>query len=367
MANEITARPQKDLTTRWFAPLIEHGTTFCAPNFQTELAFLQGQTEIPLTINTTQWDNSWICSPFNHYITYAQEEILAACPNIPGALACRTLQAIGPWMKRRELNRVVIANNWGLSTNPWGSWNAEELPAMIQALVTKWPTHTIVLKSLNEKENKGLLKQVTAAGGKLIPSRQIWWFAPNSPEVKTSRDMKRDLHLLHRGDMEIVPHAQLQPQEIKTAAELYRELYCHKYSRHNIQYTAQWIQHLWETNLIKLTGLRWNGALVGVEGCLALNGIMISPIVGYRTDKDKTLGIYRRLAAIPVETAQGRELPLNLSAGVGKFKALRGGVPVVEYLGIFNRHLPTRQRTPWKVIGGLSERLLLPHMKKHNL
>jgi geranylgeranyl diphosphate synthase type II len=57
----------------------------------------------------------------------------------------------------------------------------------------------------------------------------------------------------------------------------------------------------------------------------------------------------------------------NLSAGVGRFKALRGGEPVMEYLGVYVRHLPATRRAPWRAVHELSTRLLAPHVQKHGL
>jgi hypothetical protein len=62
-----------------------------------------------------------------------------------------------------------------------------------------------------------------------------------------------------------------------------------------------------------------------------------------------------------------RGIPLNLSAGVGRFKALRGGEPVMEYLGVYVRHLPATRRAPWRAVHELSTRLLAPHVQKHGL
>jgi len=78
MATEVTISdfPEDPTLQKWFRPLIEHGSTFCASNLQTTPAFLRTpRVELPLSVNEAEWDNSWICSPWNHYITYAAEEI----------------------------------------------------------------------------------------------------------------------------------------------------------------------------------------------------------------------------------------------------------------------------------------------------
>ena len=54
MATDVTLSetPQDDLMRRWFRPLLERGTTTCAPNLETTPAFLRGgEIELPLTVN----------------------------------------------------------------------------------------------------------------------------------------------------------------------------------------------------------------------------------------------------------------------------------------------------------------------------
>ncbi len=90
-------------------------------------------------------------------------------------------------------------------------------------------------------------------------------------------------------------------------------------------------------------------------------------MVGYDTSLPKSLGLYRRLAVVPVLEARRRGIPLNLSAGVGRFKALRGGEPVMEYLAVHDRHLPRWRRRPWTCIDWISSKILAPHVQKHGL
>jgi hypothetical protein len=100
--------------------------------------------------------------------------------------------------------------------------------------------------------------------------------------------------------------------------------------------------------------------MAGVEACGLVNDVMVSPVVGYDTSLPQSLGLYRRLAAVPVLTARECGVPLNLSAGVGRFKRLRGGEAVMEYLAVIDSHLPANRRFPWRFIEILSRGLLAP-------
>lgn len=371
MATEVTisALPEDDTLRRWFTPLLANGTVFCAPNLKTTPVFLKTpHVELPLTVNETEWDNSWICSPWNHYITYAREEIDRATGKKTAWVAGKFLSGIGAWFQRADFNRVVMVNNWLLSTNPWPKWEAEEVPEVLKALVERWPDHAIVFRSLNPKESSPLIEALSRTGARLVPSRQVWWYEADSTTVSTSPDFRKDVRLLHRGDLEIVPSEEISDADFPALLGLYEQLYLDKYSRHNPRFTEAWFRHLHREHLARFTALRTeSGRLVGVEACCELHGVLTSPVVGYALDLPQALGLYRRLAALPVLEARRLAVPLNLSAGVGRYKALRGGEAVMEYLGVYDRHLSPSRRLPWQCIQQLSNRLLAPYVQRHKL
>jgi hypothetical protein len=365
----ISDEPADTQLRAWFAPVLEHGSRWCAPNLETRCAFLRvGEIELPLTTNNAEWNNSWVCSPFTHFVSYAQEEICSAVGPVIGWPASVMLRLIGVWLRSVAFNRVVMVNNWLMSTNPWPAWDGCDLPAALDALRSRWPDHAFVFKSLNDRADARLLAALSDAGARLIPSRQVWWFEPGSTAVKNSTNWKHDLRLLHRDDLERVPHADLMPADLAPLTALYHELYLGKYSAHNPAYTAAWLGHLWQHDLLRFTALREHGGgFVGVEACGILHGTMVSPIVGYALSKPRAMGLYRRLAAVPVLAAQRAGVPLNLSAGVGKFKASRGGEPVMEYIAVIDAHLPGRRRRPWQVIEWVSRHVLAPMTRRLGL
>lgn len=371
MATEVTiSQSPEDRTLRqWFRPFLDFGTTFCAPNLETTVAFLRtDHIEVPLTVNEAEWENSWICSPWTHYITYAREEIDRATGRTTSFVAGKVLNLVGRWLRRADFNRVVMVNNWLLSTNPWPEWEARELPEVLAALTTRWPDHAIIFRSLNSKESGPLIDALAQAGARLVPSRQVWWYGANSKEVSRSRDLRKDVAMLKRDDLEVVPNEAIHESDFAELTTLYNQLYLEKYSRHNPRFTQQWFSYLHRENLARFTALRTPaGQFLGVEACCSLHGVLTSPVVGYDLTVPQTLGLYRRLAALPVLEARRLGQPLNLSAGVGRYKALRGGEAVMEYLGVYDRHLPLRRRTPWSFVDLLSTRLLAPYVRSKGL
>jgi hypothetical protein len=324
--------------------------------------------EFPLTVNDAEWENSWVCSPYTHYVSYAREEVRRAMPAVIGVPFSLLLSGLGAWFRAANLNRVIMVNNWLMSTNPWPPWDGTSLREALAALRQRWPGHAVIFRSLNERESGPLLKALKAEGARIIPSRQIWYYDGDSARVRGSRDFRKDVNLLRRGDLQRVEHEQLRAADFPHLAALYEQLYIDKYSRHNPRYTSEWLRHLWEGRHLRFTALRDDGGrFVGVEACGVIHGVMVSPVVGYDINLPQSMALYRRLAAVPVLAARERGVPLNLSAGVGRFKALRGGEAVMESIAVMDAHLPLARRLPWSLIEGLSRGLLGPVVRRLKL
>jgi len=366
---DISPFPISPHLRSWFSPVLEEGAKWCASNLDTECAFLRiDGIELPLTVNSAQWENSWVCSPYAHYVSYAQEEVARAVHPAVGVPFSAMLAGLGQWFRSAQLNRVVMVNNWLMSTNPWPRWDARSLPAVIAALQDRWPEHAILFRSLNARESDPLLRQLRAVGARIVPSRQVWLFDPASVQVRRSRDLRKDINLLNRRDLQKVTHDELVEKDFPCLTELYEDLYLRKYSKHNPRYSSDWLCHLWREGHLRFTGLRHPDAgWVGVEACGVIHGVMVSAIVGYDTRLARSLGLYRRLAVVPVLAARDLGIPLNLSAGVGRFKELRGGAPVMEFIGVIDRHLAVERRLPWQLIQGISRAVLEPVVRNLRL
>ena len=366
---EISDLPESAGMARWFAPVLADGSDACAENLITRMAFLRHQgIEIPLTHNVADWDNCWICSPFTHFITYAIEEIRRATGPATGKLIGSMLGLWGRRLRGQDFNRVVMVNNALFSTCPWPRFARASAAPLVGALRERFPGHARIFRSLNHRECPDFIDGLAEHGLILLPSRQVWWYNPDDPVVAGSRDFQADVRMLRRGDLEVVSGRTFVDADYHAAIRLYQQLYIDKYSAHNPRYTARWLKHLQESGILEMTALRAPGGdMVGVEGRVETHGVMTSPLVGYDTSLPAKLGLYRRLAAIPLVAARTRGIPLNLSAGVGKFKSLRGGEPVMEFLAVDVHGLPAARQRPWKILAAFANHVLAPYARAHGL
>ena len=58
---------------------------------------------------------------------------------------------MGNWLRRTNINKVIVVNNWMLSTNLYHSINEQQIEQITKVLVEKFPEHTILFRSLNNK------------------------------------------------------------------------------------------------------------------------------------------------------------------------------------------------------------------------
>jgi hypothetical protein len=145
-------------------------------------------------------------------------------------------------------------------------------------------------------------------------------------------------------------------------------LYLEKYSRHNPQFTSDFLRYCHHHNLFHFHGLRdANGNLAGVAGGFRRGRVITNPIFGYDTSLPRERGLYRLLTHIVMRETLDHGWLMNLSAGVGRFKQTRGGTPEIEYSAVFYKHLPPARQHPWSVLRWLTSHVGMPLVQKFDL
>lgn len=362
---ELTDIPTTEFARKWFEPILRSGATACAANTDTTIRFINApEADIPIAISAAGWENSWVCSPWAQYFGYAQEEIARSGQGKLGAATARAIGILGAAAKRSAFNKAIIVNAWLASTVPFPKTRSGTATAILRLLQKAYPEHAIIFRGLNTSESGDILDELAPLSLRL-PSRQVWLYSPGDKATLRSRDYKKDVELLNDGELNIVPNSELQAADLPRIWELYTQLYISKYSAFNPQYTSDWLTHLWNSGLLDITALKAS-RIMALEGSVEFNGVLTSPIVGYDLSASKELGLYRRAACIPIIKCHKLGIPLNLSAGVGRFKMLRGGRHCMEYNAVCLSHLPGARRLPWLAIQAVSAPIFR-HVRKHNL
>ena len=329
-----------------------------------ETVDVDGGWRFPLSVNDgTAAENCYVCSPRAQYVDYAAYE-LARLDNPLVEKPLRGLLAgASALFQLASLDRVVIVNNWLLSTNLYSrGWYGQGLKNLLGSLRACYPTHAILFRSLNARQNPALLPALRSAGARLLASRVVWHYDGARAFFTRTPDYRRDLRLLEKSEWEIVTHDCLRADDMPAFARLYEQLYVEKYTALNPRYTARFLAECHACGLLRFQGIREcaTGRWLGVLGCFERDGVLTAPIVGYDTHLPQSAGLYRALMALVLRETVRRGLLLNLSAGAGHFKRQRGGEPCAEFTAVFDAHLPRVRRWPWQVLATLSRRVALP-------
>lgn len=352
---------------QYISAMLAHPAEHFIANVHTSVkAVVVDGLPIPITINETEYANSYVCSPYTHYVSYAQEE-LALLNNrlLEGALAV-VLRGMGLLLRTARFNKVVQVNNWLLSTNLYPPVSPDQLLKVIDFLRSEYPGYTVLLRSLSKETSGALLEVLDGYGCKWVPSRQIY-LLQHPAGSKAKWLVKRDRALLDKHGYTVDPPGQITEEDIPRIVELYELLYIHKYSKHNPQFTEAYIRLALEKRTLYIYGLRKNGRLDAVLGFYSREGAMTAPLFGYDTSLPQPLGLYRMLSAVLIDLAGSRGELLHESSGVGQFKRNRGAVGATELSAVFDQGTSWLNRCSWSFLGWLLRRVGIPLIQKLKL
>jgi hypothetical protein len=336
------------------------------PNLVTHVDFVgAGASLIPVTVNDSQTDNCWVCSPYTAYVQYSQEELRRLATPLLAAPLCALCGALGSYLRRAGIDTAVAVNNWMLSTNIYPELNDDHVRNWIEEAQQRWPDHAIWFRSLNQRCTPAWLALFRALGCELIPSRQVYLYERIDTSARVHANLRRDLKLLQSRRCDLSAADTWSERDFERAADLYHLLYIEKYSPRNPRYRASFLRSWHAAGLLNLLGYRAaSGALEAVVGIFAAGRTLTAPIVGYDTAAPPARGLYRLLMATVFDRAASSGRRVNLSAGAAEFKRLRGGVGTIEYSAVFVRHLPRSRQRAIRVLAGLSRSLGEPLMRR---
>jgi Acetyltransferase (GNAT) domain len=339
------------------------------PNLVTTVACVgAGAQRVPVSVNASEPQDSWVCSPHTAYVRYAIEELQRfGHPRLarPLTALCRT---VGRYLWQAQVDHAVVINNWLLSTNLYPGLDEPLLGRWHQEALDRWPDRAIWFRSLNGRYTAPWMEALTRAGFTLIPSRQVYLYDRIDPNAAHPANLRRDLQLLATAPMVRSDATAWSDADFARAARLYAQLYLEKYSILNPAYSADFLKSWHGAGLLQLHGWRDTaGQLQAVVGLFALGDTVTAPIVGYDTHLPQRLGLYRLLMATVYDCAARAHCRINLSAGAAGFKRLRGGIGTLEFSAVYARHLPKARRRALAVLSSVTRHIGGPILRRFEL
>ncbi len=324
---------------------------------------------LPTTLNSTEYENSYVCSPYTALIPYCKEELSKVDSVVVQKCVSCLLFIFDVVLKGFKINKVYQLNNWLLSTNLYPRGLTQGEIQLSVDMAREWnPDHILMYRSLNSHTNKSLLTYFSNIGFCLIPTRQVYIFDKSITDYSKKHNYKIDKKLLNKTKYKHVSESDIRESDIPRIIELYNALYIEKYSVHNPQFTTSFIEMVISHPNFYIEGFRSDdGVLDAVGGRFELDGVVTLPIVGYDTAKDPSLGLYRLVMMSALVYAEENNLVFNASSGASGFKSLRGAVPFIEYSAIYLNHLPFNRRLIWRWLKSILEYSFVPILKRYKL
>jgi hypothetical protein len=354
----------------FFEPIFNEGVQAFVSNIETEVFILHiDNLFIPLTVNTKEYENSYVCSLYSFFL-YAEEEMKRQHRYLLRIILNPFLTVLKIWFRFSKINQLVIVNNFLLSTNLYQALSSSQTLRICQFLKEQFPNHAILFRSLNTYSEKRLCDNLFKIGCEFITSRSIYFFDPkNYPEFPSKKRwiIQKDKKLRDHEAIKILQHSDFNISDAVEVKRLYDLLYLEKYSYFNPAFTVRFFEQAILTKTFNLSGIQYEGKLVGVIGFFKTKGIMATPIVGYDTKLPESLGLYRMLTALVLDESLSSHAVFHMSAGVGHFKRQRGAFQELESMAVFCHHLPFYRRVIWKILAIFLNKIGAPILKKYKL
>jgi len=167
--------PDGQYAKDYLFPLIKEGTHKFIDNVQTNLQALTiDDLVLPITINDAEYENSYVCSPYCQYVSYAIDELYLLKNTTLQCSVKAILLGLGRLLKCVQINRVVIVNNWLLSTNLYPRIKPQQIRAITDFLTKRFPNHLIMWRSLNHFLHSSIIETMKSTGYRDIAENGLY-------------------------------------------------------------------------------------------------------------------------------------------------------------------------------------------------
>lgn len=358
---------QGESAERYFAPLVKNGIGRYVNNIQAKTALLKIDNFLfPLLIASDNYDDSYVCSPYGHYILLALESLFLVKNQFMRRAAQFGLCRFGQILRKSGLNRTVYVNHWLFSTDLHpNDLASDQISCLTTFLKKEFPKHAIIFRSINPLACSPLKKTLKRQGFQFIAGRQIHMTDVKNPDLFKTRIIKSDLKLWKEHDYEVVDQKQLTADDDARILELYSLLSIKHHSSLNPQFNINFISLFKQHPLFQLKALKKNGQIEAVVGYANYNRTLICSFIGYNKDHPEKTRLYRLLSTMLLLEAKQQADVFHQSAGASFYKKIRRAQSSIEYQGVYLSHLPYKQRFAWHLLRQVMNNAAIHFMEKY--
>lgn len=349
---------------KFLIPFIKNGIDHYIDNIEAKIQALAFDSHvIPITIIDEKYENSFVCSPYGHYVSYALEATHIFEKKALKLIVGSFVKKFGSLLRYGKVNKIIFVNSWLVPTDLYSKEiNDQHIGAITKFLEKQFPEHAIAFRSINPHTNEGIKKALKKNRYDLIVSRQVFFTDTKKEEIFQTRIFKSDLKLVRESTYEVVGKPNLTPVDLPQILTLYRNLYIEKHSKLNPQLNSNFMNLLFDQDILHIKALKKDGNIEGVFGYFSRGGIMTAPFFGY-TESQKSL--YRVLSTLLMLEAKDRGMLLHQSAGASFYKKIRRAESCMEFMAVYKHHLPFKRKISWTILKWVMNVFATPFMKKY--
>ncbi len=362
-ALEWPATEEGRYAKRFLTPLVKNGISHYIDNIQAELyAMTLDSFVFPVVVPHVNGTNSYVCSPYQHYITYGKDNIGIVDNRFLAPLVKQFFNLFGKIGK--NLDSVVYVNNWLFAVDLYPDGiRADQIAAIVDALKKRFPDRAIIFRSLTPLTNASLMQDFKQLGFHLVPSRPVFITDGKKKEVFATRIFKSDLRLWKKANYDVVN--QLSTADCQALWKLQRLLNVVQHSELQPQFNLRYVQLLVEERLLSFVALKQADTIKGVAGYFQFNGTLSCPFFGFDKEDSDHSAIYRLLSTGLLLEAQKRRVLFNESAGASFYKSVRRAVGCLEFMAVYTSHLRLRQKCAWGLLDAFINRIGSRYMRNY--
>jgi hypothetical protein len=349
-------------------PLIKNGINYYFENVYAEILVIKiDHFVFPVLLPTAHKPNqSYVCSPYQHYITMGKENInLVPNPFVVAFVKplMSLLERVAQW---GQLDSVVYVNNWLFSIDLYPEGLTEEhIQAIVSLLETRFPKRAIIFRSLNKITSSKMISSLDKVGFKLVASRYVFISDVKNEEIFHTRIFKSDLRLWEKTSFTVVDESDLSLDDANEFLRLKNLLCVHQHHSLQPEINNNFMELLLKQHWLHFKALKFDGIIKCVIGYFQLDEVMYCSFIGFdKNDVDHNI-VYRLLNTLLFLEAKKCAHFFNQSAGASFYKSVRRAKGTVEFIAVYTRHLTYRQKITWALLRLCMNTLGVFYMKRY--
>lgn len=337
---------------KFLSPLIESGVFSFIDNIDLKMGVVKiDNLVLPIAITEGNAKNSWVCSPYAHYIDYGKQEVNQIQNKALKYALNPVVDFLGSVALQGKINHVVYVNNRLFATDIYPQeLLLEHIPLLLNFLKKRFPSYAIMFRSLNPILNSGLQNELKKQGSPLIASRFVYIFDTKNDTFFQTRILKSDLKLWKNNPYRVEMKTHLEQEEVMLLMGLYQQLYIQNHSSLNPQYNFLFFKGINDHSLLSYILLWEEDKLKGAAGYFIKDKVLYCPIFGFDKGCEEHTKIYRILSTGLLLAAKDSGSIFHMSAGASFYKKIRKAEGCLESNAVYFRHLPLFQRLSWSVL-----------------